>query len=321
MRIEQLEYVASVIESGSLRRASERLHVSQPAISEGIAKLERELGVELLERHRSGARASAAGRVLLPHMLDALTAIEQIRTAARDDLATRRQLRIGTVNAGTAALVLPATRAVQERHPATSVEIRNLQQNEIVFGLAEGTVDLGLINVLQGDDLPAELEQTELLTGEPVAVLPAGHPLADREAVTADDLRSAPFIGMREGYLMFRIATRLFGNDLPASWHTTDGAEMGKMMVAQGLGITVLPSYSVTSDPLQHAGLITARPIKNLGATITMVALHRRQRQTPPVVREILTDLARIAAAISSDPTDAVRPAPAAAHPEGNHDG
>src|SRR6186713_1933819 len=65
VRIEQLEYVAAVTQHGSLRRASEQLHISQPALSEAIAKLERELGVTLLDRRRSGARISREGTELL----------------------------------------------------------------------------------------------------------------------------------------------------------------------------------------------------------------------------------------------------------------
>ncbi|MQY31210.1 helix-turn-helix domain-containing protein [Nocardia aurantia] len=59
MRIEQLEYVQAVTRLGSLRRVAEELHLSQPALSETLRNLERELGVQLLDRRRSGARISS----------------------------------------------------------------------------------------------------------------------------------------------------------------------------------------------------------------------------------------------------------------------
>src|SRR5215472_17747162 len=154
MRIEQLEYLAAVSRHGSLRRASERLHVSQPALSEAIRKLERELGVTLLDRHRSGAKISLARRELLHLMVDVLDSVARLRAAAGDQLATRRLLRVGTVNAGTAALVLPAVRAFQAQHPDSTVEIRNLQQDAIQIGLAECALDIGLVSLLDGDDVP-----------------------------------------------------------------------------------------------------------------------------------------------------------------------
>ncbi len=291
MRIEQLEYVAAVTQNGSLRRACQQLHISQPALSEAISKLERELGVTLLDRHRSGARISRAGQELLPAIVDVLESVERLKAAAGDQLAARRLLRVGTVNAGTASLLLPAIRAFQQQHPGSTVEIRNLQQDEIQVSLAEGTLDIGLVNLLDGDDVPPGLTSTTLLCGQPVAVIPSVHRLADAAQVTADDLRGERFVAMRAGYIMYRVAHRLFGSHLPAEWHSTDGAEMGKMMVAEGIGVTVLPDYSVVGDPLERAGLIVARPIAGLATTVTMVALHNRHSRGLGVVRDLLDEL------------------------------
>jgi DNA-binding transcriptional LysR family regulator len=295
VRIEQLEYLAAVTRTGSLRRAAEQLHVSQPALSEAIRKLEAELGVVLLERHRSGARISPAGRELLQPIVDVLESVARLKAAAGDQLATRRLLRIGTVNAGTASLVLPAVRAFQAVHRRAAVEVRNLQQDEIQVSLAEGTLDLGLVNLLDGDDVPPGLEPTPLLVGRPAVVLPAGHPLTARAELSADDLRGERFVAMRSGYLMYRFAHRLFGSDLPAAWHSTDGAEMGKMMVAEGIGLTVLPDYSVLGDLLEQAGLIVTRPLAGNDTVVTMTALHRRQARVLPAVLQVLEHMRELA--------------------------
>jgi DNA-binding transcriptional LysR family regulator len=291
MRIEQLRYLAAVTRHGSLRRAGEQLHVSQPALSEAIRKLEQELGVTLLDRHRSGARISPAGQELLQPIVDVLESVDRLMAAAGNQATTRRLLRIGTVNAGTAALVLPAVRAFQTANRGAAVEVRNLQQDEIHVSLAEGTLDLGLVNLLDGDDVPPDLEATPLLTGRPAAVLPAGHPLAAAAEVSVDDLRAEHFVAMRAGYLMYRFAHRLFGADPPSRWHSTDGAEMGKMMVAEGIGLTVLPDYSVLGDPLERAGLIVTRHLRGDTTVITMAALHRRQARVPAAVVEVLGHL------------------------------
>jgi DNA-binding transcriptional LysR family regulator len=293
MRIEQLEYLAAVTQHGSLRRASEQLHVSQPAVSEAIRKLERELGVTLLERSRSGSRISLAGRELIQPIVDVLESVSRLRAAAGDQLATRRVLRIGTVNAGTASLALPAVRAFQAAHPGSSIEIRNLQQEEIQVGLAEGGLDLGLVNLLAGDDAPPDLDATPLVVGRPVAVVPASHPLAAQETVSIDDLRAERFVAMRSGYLMHRFAHRLFGSRLPTEWHATDGAEMGKMMVAEGIGLTILPDYSVHGDPLERAGLIVTRPIHDDRTRVTLAAVHRREQHMSSALKDFLAHLHR----------------------------
>ena len=292
MRIEQLSYLAAVTRHGSLRRASEQLHISQPALSEAIRKLEQELGVTLLDRHRSGARISPAGQELLQPIVDVLESVDRLKAAAGHQATTRRLLRIGTVNAGTASLVLPAVRAFQTANCATVVEVRNLQQDEIHVCLAEGTLDLGLVNVLDGDDPPIGLDGIDLLHGRPVAVLPAGHPLTARPQVTIDELRLERFVMMRAGYVMHRYVHRAFGPEVPPAAHSTDGAEMGKALVAEGVGVTVLPDYSVIGCPLHRVGMIESRPIAGNQTFVTLQLRQRKTLQQPLPVRELQNALA-----------------------------
>ena len=296
MRIEQLEYLAAVTQHGSLRRASEKLHLSQPALSEALTKLERELRVTLLDRRRSGARISREGRELLPYMVEVLTAVDRLRVAAGDQRSEARTIRVGTVHAATSTLLVPAVRAFQERHPAGTVEVLPLAQAQIDEGLADGTLDLGLVDVLDGDAPPIGLDAVDLLHGRPVAVLPAGHGLAARPQVTLEELRRERFVTMRAGYVMHRFVHRAFGPDVPAAAHGTDGAEMGKALVAEGVGVTVLPDYCVLGDPLHRVGVIEARPIAGDTTVVTLQLRHRATLQQPLPVRELATALAARAA-------------------------
>ncbi|TQK69741.1 LysR family transcriptional regulator [Nocardioides sp. SLBN-35] len=296
MRIEQLEYLTAVTQHGSLRRASEKLHLSQPALSEALTKLERELRVTLLDRRRSGARISREGRELLPYMSDVLTAVERLRNAAGDRRTDARVIRVGTVHAATSTLLIPAVRAFQERHPGTTVEVLTLQQSQIDEGLAEATLDLGLVNVLDGDDAPVGLDGIDLLHGRPVAVLPAGHPLAARPQVSIDELRQERFVMMRPGYVMHRYVHRAFGPEVPPAAHSTDGAEMGKALVAEGVGVTVLPDYAVIGDPLHRVGMIEARPIAGDQTFLTLQLRQRKALQQPLPVRELQAALTARAA-------------------------
>ena len=284
MRIEQLEYLAAVTQHGSLRRASERLHLSQPALSESVTKLERELKVTLLDRRRTGAKISTEGRELLPYMEEVLAAVDRLRSAAGDQRSDGRLVRLGTVHAATATLIVPAMRAFQANRPAAKVEVVTLQQAQIDEALAEGTLDLGLVNMLDGDEAPTGLVGTDLLHGGPVAVLPADHPLAALPQVTIDDLRRHRFVMMGAGYLMHRYLHRVFGAELPRVSQSTDGAEMAKALVAEGLGVTVLPDYSVVGDPMHRAGLIVTRPIAGDPTLVTLVV---RQRTSLPVSLQV----------------------------------
>ncbi len=287
MRIEQLEYVAAVARLGSYRKAAGSLHISQPALSESVRGLERELGVDLLERGRHGARLSESGRDMLPHMLSVLDAVDRLRHAADEQHQVSRVVRIGTVSAATVPLLAPAIRQFRETHPATQVEVVGGLQADIQRGLLEGNTDLGLVNVLEGDDLPPELSTTSLLSGHAVVCLRPDSPLASRPRVTADDLRSATLIGMRSGYVMHRYLHRLLAGELPEFAYCADGAEMGKLMVAEGLGVTVLPDYSVIGDPFETRGVITWRPLADDRTKVELVMQRPRTGSPPRAVRDL----------------------------------
>jgi DNA-binding transcriptional LysR family regulator len=122
-------------------------------------------------------------------------------------------------------------------------------------------------------------------------------PLAGRPEVTVSDLRSAALIGMRPGYVMHRYLHRLLGDELPVLSYSADGAEMGKLMVAEGLGITILPDFSVIGDPLETRGVITWRPLAEDRTRVQLVIQRPRSGSPPRAVRElhrIFTQRARI---------------------------
>ncbi|MBO4256665.1 LysR family transcriptional regulator [Streptomyces griseorubiginosus] len=290
MRTEQLEYIAAVTRLGSLRRAAEEMRLSQPALSETVRNLERELGVDLLERKRTGATMSAEGRELLPHIINVLEAVDRLRSAAGERHRTSRMMRVGTVNAATVPLLVPVVRDFRAAHPATQVEVVAAQQTDINRALSEGGFDLGLVNHLDGDDMPAGFESTQLLHGRPVVCLRPDSPLASLPAVSADDLLTQPLIAMRSGYVMHRYVHRLLEGRSPSFSYSTDGAEMGKLMVAEGLGVTVLPDFSVIGDPLERLGTITYRPIAG-DMTRVLLMLQRRKAESVPQAAQDLHEV------------------------------
>ncbi|WP_329139214.1 LysR family transcriptional regulator [Streptomyces sp. NBC_01476] len=314
MRIEQLEYIEAVTRLGSLRRAAEALHLSQPALSETVRNLERELGVDLLDRRRSGARISTPGRELLPHIIGVLDAVDKLRRAADDQHHTSRMIRLGTVNAATVPLLIPTVRDFRAAHPETQIEVVGAQQDEIHRGLLDGSYDLGLVNYLQGDDKPPGLHSTELLRGRPVACVRADSPLAAKDRIGVADLLAAPLIVMRAGYVMHRYVHRLLEGRSPRFSYSTDGAEMGKLMVAEGLGATVLPDFSVRDDPLERSGLITYRPIEGDETEVLLVIQRPLSGSVPAATRALHAMLMATAeaddGAITGKPTD--KPVPQA---------
>jgi DNA-binding transcriptional LysR family regulator len=233
---------------------------------------------------------SDSGRELLPHILTLLDSFDRLKFAANEQHRSVRGVRLGTVNSATVPLLAPAIRQFRQTHPQTQVEVIAAQQPEVHRGVLEGTFDLGLVNFLDGDDMPPDLESTPLLRGRPVVVLRADSPLARQSSVRTADLLAEPLIVMRAGYLMHRYLHRLLRGEPPAVSFSSDGADMGKLMVAEGLGLTVLPDYSVIGDPLEQHGVITWRPLADDHTWVRLV-IQRTKSGSPPLAARDLHDI------------------------------
>lgn len=296
MRLEQLEYVRAVSEHGSLRRAGEHLHVSQPALSEAITKLETELGVTLLDRLRSGTQINAMGRALLPQILEVLDAADRLRATARGEAQFHRPTRVGGVYFGVTTIMTPALRSQDLAEEHASVDLRQMRHEDVQAGLRDGSLDIGLVTLLPGDDVPPDLVPTELVDGRPVAVLPGEHALTQKDSVTIDDIRQQVFIGARPGYLMHRVAHRVFGDAPPPTWHAADNADVCKQMVSSGLGVTLMPDFTLLDDPLEATGRLAFRPIEDEDTVIRLVMLRRRGVRATEAAQALFEHLQRHAA-------------------------
>ncbi|GAB09597.1 putative LysR family transcriptional regulator [Gordonia araii NBRC 100433] len=198
MEMHQLRYAAEVARQGSFTAAATALHVSQSGVSAQVAKLERELGHRLFDRHPRLATPTAEGAALLTAISGALEAVDRIRTVA-DDLAgiTRGAVRVGTVIGCTIPGYLAGFAEFRTAHPG--VEVRAVEGNsaDLVDGLLAGDLDVAL--VAHADPLPDSLEAYTFVD-EPLAIVAApGHPLASRSSITVDDLAEFDVITLPAG--------------------------------------------------------------------------------------------------------------------------
>lgn len=301
MRSEQLEYVVAVARYGSFTRAADELHISQPALSATVRNLELELGVLLLERGRAGAQVSQEGRELLPHIIGAIDAIDRLRQAADSQHRVSRVVRVATVYGGTVPLLTSVAAEFRRVHPSTEVEVVGAQEAAIDSGLREGSFDLGLVTALLGDDMPPEFDTTQLLRGRAVVCMRGDSPLATGTSVSVAELVSQPMIMMRAGYLMHRYVHRLLSGRLPSVSYSTDGAEMGKLMVAEGLGVTVLPDFSVVGDPLVKHGLLTWRPLADDDTEVHLAIRRRRSGVHPRAADDMHAIFVALAETVTRD--------------------
>jgi DNA-binding transcriptional LysR family regulator len=181
MELRALRYFVTVAEELHFGRAAERLHIAQPAVSQQIAKLERELGVRLFDRSPRRVRLTAAGTRVLDAARVALTAAEHVRLAVRPPAGT---LRLGAAAGLTARLErgIDALRAAGSPFDVTLVD---LPLTARLDALRRGELDLILV---RGEPAERGIEAIPTWTEPLLAIVSIRHPLAARTSVRLDEL-------------------------------------------------------------------------------------------------------------------------------------
>jgi molybdate transport repressor ModE-like protein len=183
-----------VIEEGSLRRAAERLHISQSAITRQLQALEHDLGGRILERTSAGVRPTSGGHALAEKggalLAEYDSTMAEVRRMVRGE---RERLRIGYVASAVQEYLGPALAALRHTHPKTKVKMLDLTPGEQITALRRGDIDLALTH--HGAELLSRDFHTRKLASIPsLAVLPGSHPLASRKQISLAELKNESFM-------------------------------------------------------------------------------------------------------------------------------
>lgn len=273
-----LKYLALVktVERGSLTKAAEDLHYAQSSISKMIADLETEWGMLLLERRKSGVCLTAAGQEILPFLREALNGYYELEW----QIERMRGLETGIVRIGTFSSVaihwLPNIfSGLQKDYPGIEYEMLLGDYSEVEHWIREGRVDCGFLRLPTTDTfdtIPLERDEYKV-------VLPVGHPLAQKETVSINDLEGQPFLLLEHGGKTevsdLLSAARVNPDIRFTTWE--DFAIMA--MVEKGLGIGILPNLILRRAPYQmEIRSLTVPYYRTIG-----LAMKNREHLSPAV--------------------------------------
>ncbi|MDN3358838.1 LysR family transcriptional regulator [Actinomadura sp. DC4] len=194
MELRQLASFLAVVEEGQFARAAARLFLSPPAVTGHIQRLERELGVRLLER--SPIALTSAGERLVPHARTMLAAANAAADAISDIRAEdAAPLRIGVMAPGSAELTPAILRAFRKAQPHTLLSVESLTFAEHTTALTEHRVDVAFVRPPPVDDRIL----VDVLTTEPrVLIVPSANPVGEADTLRLDDVLDLQFVGLPE---------------------------------------------------------------------------------------------------------------------------
>lgn len=249
MELRHLRYFVAVAESLSFTRAGETLRIAQPALSRQIRNLEREMGVQLLERTHVRVRLTDAGRVFHAHATKLLAQVDLAVTAAQEsarghdgELVVANDWRLPV------SVLSDTIVAFRNRYPRVAVTLAELRLQDQMPALRAGRIHVGFLPrdfVATRDDL----ELLPVLRSELVAVLPVGHRLADRPSVRLRELADETWIWSSESrgqsLRIFLTQTCRLAGFTPKFGKSGETLEGLLALVALGDGVLLLPRIVV----------------------------------------------------------------------------
>jgi DNA-binding transcriptional LysR family regulator len=295
LELRQLRALATVIQSESLARAAKQLRLTPPALSRQLRDLEREIGVPLLTRGTRGTAPTHAGLAAGSDAARVLMTVEALATDA-ERMRSEASMRcvIGAVSTGESGKLLGLLlRETAVRLPTARLVIEDVPTPRQRSELMSGAIDLALGHTMLAPDRDAMLDRQQLSVDRiDGALLAAGHPLASRRSLTADDLRNVPFLFVARSFqpefydhvmlalalqgLIPRIETTV--NSLQASWR----------LVAEGRAWMLAFASQAVRPP---RGTVR-RPLAGLSIPWGLELVWRRE-EPKPAVRAVRTLLRR----------------------------
>ena len=242
MTLTQLEIFSLVAELHGFTAAANRLGISQSAVSHALKSLELELGVELLRRHQSQVELSDIGQQLLLRARAMLGLANTLRQEAADARGMKRgTLRIGSFGPTSSIKLLPLIlQQYRAAHPGIEVHIDEGPDRQVLQWLEERRIDIGFVV------LPEErFDTVPLIEDQMVALLPAGHPLANHDSLSLKNLCDFPFVLTEAG--SSELVSRLFtaARLTPNIRYRCSQLISTLDVVARGDGVTVVAEGSL----------------------------------------------------------------------------
>ncbi|MFE3754376.1 LysR family transcriptional regulator [Nocardia tengchongensis] len=292
MELRQLEYFVAVAKERHFGRAAERLHIGQPAISQQIRRLERELGVELLDRSPRHVRLTAAGESFLPEAEAVLAAAIRAREAVAAYTAARTvTLRIGT-SAGLGAHLERVLDELTAVAPDLAVELISVPTRVRLEQVVSGELEAAFLRA--GSD-PATLPQQPALRFTPVwhdplvAVLPARHPLAQNETVAMADLATLPLrlVHRRDNPVLVDLIVGAFHEAGVEPLPGANSANLADTLTAIGAGPASWTVVYASHAVRLHTGRVVFRPFR-APAELALTTYLATRREDPTGQLELL---------------------------------
>lgn len=253
MKLQQLRYFTATCQLGSLSRAAESLHVSQPSVSMAIRELEREFGVSLIARRYQGFTLTEEGAALWEMAQSLLRHADHVSAQMQALGQRRRPVRLGMPPMIGTVLLPRLYREMARRCPELLLETEELGTKTLLHDLRENALDLAFVTHRQ--PLAPEFGAAPVTTLEILWCARPDHPLAGKSRVCAADLEQEPLVLFQSGFSLRELVTEAFeeAGVTPRVLHTSEQLSTVESLIRSGTASGFLLSPLTGGDPSMAA--------------------------------------------------------------------
>jgi DNA-binding transcriptional LysR family regulator len=289
----QIDIFRTVMATGHVTRAAERLHTSQPTVSRELARLEQVLGFALFDRVRGRLQPTPRALALITEVEASYAGLERIAATAvalRSDAHAR--LQVLCLPALAHALLPAALQRLTQREPMAAVSLSTAESPQLEAALGEQRFDLGLT---ERRDAPVACTLQTLLVADEVCVLPAGHPLAGKRQLKPRDFAGQPFVSLAPTDPYRAQIDAVFadaGIERQLRLDTPSAVSVCAL-VRQGLGLSIVNPLTALALALAGDGLV----VRPFSVSVPFhVAVVQPELRSPHPLRPALLQALQVAA-------------------------
>ncbi|WP_286230058.1 LysR family transcriptional regulator [Neobacillus mesonae] len=286
MNLQQLSYFVTIVEQSSYTAASKKLHISQPSLSNAIKKLEKEVGLILIDRSKKDLKLTKEGEVLYQEAKRFLIHFDHVSAeTARLKNEGPLELSIGIIESSNfwVPKILKEFKEEYTKVLIRLIEVPNLK--DVETALNEFEIHLAITNQYTNHD---HIVSTPLYQEKLAALLPLSHPLKNKDFLTIKDLKNEKFIIPQEGFRTREDILNAFRkSEIKPQIHFETGRfETACDLTEEGLGITIAPENYIKHRNRTNFHIKQIRD-SNLSSRTVYLSFHKN-RYLPPVVEKFI---------------------------------
>lgn len=295
MRLDQLQYIIEIHDSASISVAAERLHVSQPTISQSVISLEKELNTKIFNRTRMGVHPTEPGKLIIEKSREILNKVSDLNNIAKaQNTIIQGSISVSSVPSMCMALIPKTLGSFKNHYPQVDIEVSEHGSMLVLQNVLEGKADIGLISIRNNQiENDSRVVYEPLLSSKVLLCVGKDSLLANKQEVSLKEIINYPIVTFNTKYNMNSyMISQLEKYGTPYILITSENSEATKKVIAENLAVGFYTDISLKSDLYISIGQVIPIKIKECKDSYSSLGiLYKKNTALPLAVKKFIEEL------------------------------